>query len=507
MWEAIRKNRRRSWILITVMGLTLLVLGHVIGSALFLNADAIGNLASGARGSAHPATRTGDTNDNVGSGLHPLAWLSEPSFWFNSGGLIGMSIAAGIWTILTLVALFAGDAMLLRSAGAHEIAKQDAPRLWNTVEEMTIASGLGGVPRVFIVDDDAPNAFAVGRTPEKAAVAVTAGLLRRLDRDELQGVIAHEIGHIRNHDIRFLTLASVMVGSIVLISEIFLRSLWYGAGRRSSSSRSGGKARLVLMVIAILFAILAPVVARLLYLACSRRREYLADASAARFTRFPDGLASALEKIGGRRNRKEKTRRSLAPLYIVNPLQSMSAAGLFSTHPPLEKRVAILRAMAGGAGYVDYEDAYKKIYGAASACLDPGCLKSESHLAARKPSPETKPKTDAVERAREVMDVLDRAANFLLLTCPCGMRIKLPPGFKQDQLNCPRCSRTHRVPRAAEKVERPSSARAGPLTYRRHTTGWESFRCTCGHTLQISPNFSGSRISCRKCSRHIKMLA
>ena len=280
MWEAIRRNRRRSTVLITLMGIILILLGFVIGM------------------------------------------LVDPQ----AGGAFGAVVALGIWLILWLTAIAGGDSVLLASSRAKRVQKKDAPRLWNIVEEMTIASGLGTMPAVYIIEDSVPNAFAVGRKPEKAAVAVTSGLLKRLNRDELQGVIAHEIGHIKNLDIRFMTLASVMLGSIVLISEIFVRGFLYsGARRRSSRSGDGGQAQVVILVVALLVAILAPIVAQILYFACSRQREYLADASAARFTRFPEGLASALERISRRAASKEKVSRALAPLYIVNPLQARAA--------------------------------------------------------------------------------------------------------------------------------------------------------------------------------------
>ena len=276
MWEAIQSNKRRSWYLIGLMGAMLVGLGFGVG------------------------------------------YFYAPGM----GGAVGAVAALILWLVLLLVAFAGGDSILLASAKAREIRKEDAPQLWNIVEEMAIASGLGRMPRIYIIDDDAPNAFAVGRNPEKAAVAVTSGLLRRLNRDELQGVIAHEIAHIQNLDVRFMTLASVMIGAIVLIADMFLRSLWYGGGRRrSSSSRGGGQAQLVILGVALLLAVLAPLAAQLLYFACSRRREYLADACGARFTRYPEGLASALEKIAAKAGQGSKVNRSLAPLYIVNPLQ------------------------------------------------------------------------------------------------------------------------------------------------------------------------------------------
>lgn len=232
MWEAIRSNQRRSWLLIGLMGVILLALGAVIGIAL--------------------VPPIGDhylDPHNRGPGIDPLIT-----------GLWGAGVAFVIWLIMWVVAVVGGDAVLLSATGARRIQKEHAPQLWNTVEEMTIASGLGKMPKVYVIDDPAPNAFAVGYKSERAAVAVTSGLLRRLNRDELQGVVAHEIGHIRNLDVRFMTMAGIMVGSIALISDLFLYSLWFGAGRRrSSSSRGGGHVQMIMMLVAIAAAILAPI--------------------------------------------------------------------------------------------------------------------------------------------------------------------------------------------------------------------------------------------------------
>ena len=324
--------------------------------------------------------------------------------------------------------------------------------MWNVVEEMSIASGLGQMPKVYVIDDDAPNAFAVGYRPGRAAVAVTAGLLRRLNRDELQGVIAHEIGHIRNLDVRFMTMAGVMVGSIVIISDIFLRSLWFGAGRRSSSrNRGGGQAQIILMVIAIVLAILAPLLAQMLYFACSRKREYLADASAARFTRYPEGLASALEKISRQAGRqsddKKKANRVVAPMYIINPLQARSAAGLMSTHPPTEKRVKVLRSMGGNVGFAEYEAAYRKIHGNQASCIGTRTLSADTGAEVREPSVKPGTKQDAIARAREAGDLLAGLADYLFIACACGVRIKVPPEFKRPSITCPPLRSPARGPR------------------------------------------------------------
>ena len=272
MWKAIRRNRIRSRWLIGLMGMLLVLLGFGIGM------------------------------------------LVDPEV----GGPLGAVAALGYWFVLLLIALNGGDTALMMGARARQIKREDAPRLWNIVEEMTIASGLGKMPRIFIIDDDAPNAFAAGPRPDKSVVAVTSGLLKRLNRDELQGVVAHEIGHIKNLDVRFMTIAAVMVASITIIADLFLRSLWFGAGRRRSS-KIDPRAQMIVLVATIALAVLAPIFAQLLYMATSRKREYLADASAARFTRYPDGLASALEKIALHPAKSKSVNRALAPLFIINP--------------------------------------------------------------------------------------------------------------------------------------------------------------------------------------------
>ncbi|HEV2094318.1 MAG TPA: M48 family metallopeptidase [Rubrobacter sp.] len=268
------------------------------------------------------------------------AWIGDPV-----GALFGLVIAFALGTISGLVSYYAGDKMVLAASRAKQITHEDAPRLFNVVEEMSIAGGLP-MPKVYIIQDTAPNAFATGRDPEHASVAVTSGLLDKLDRDELQGVVAHEMAHVGNYDIRYAMLVGILVGTTVLISDFFLRSLWFGGGR----NRGGGYAQLIMMVVAILLAVLAPLFARLLQMSISRQREYLADATAVRLTRNPNGLADALRKISGDREVLEVANRATAHLYIVNPVKSFEkrAKGLFSTHPPIEERIALLRAMETG---------------------------------------------------------------------------------------------------------------------------------------------------------------
>ncbi|MCR4336835.1 MAG: M48 family metallopeptidase, partial [Candidatus Omnitrophica bacterium] len=229
-----------------------------------------------------------------------LGYFIGVAFFPPDGGIGGIFIALGIWGFLTLLSLTSADQILLSISGAQEITQEVHPQLYNVVEEMKIAANLPAMPRIYIIPTPAVNAFATGLRPERSAIAVTSGLLEKMNRDELQGVVAHEMGHILNHDVRFMAMAAVMLGSITLISEVFLRGMYYGGSRSRYSS--GGRSRVgngnaAMVILALVLAVLAPIFAQLLYFAISRRREYLADATGARLTRYPEGLASALEKI------------------------------------------------------------------------------------------------------------------------------------------------------------------------------------------------------------------
>ncbi len=300
--ERIARNRRNSLLLIAGFLLFVTVFGYIIG----------------------------------------FAWLGDPT-----QALFGLVLAFVVGTISGLLTYFAGDRMVLAASRAKEITHDDAPVLFNVVEEMCIASGLP-MPKVYIVDDSAPNAFATGRDPEHASIAVTKGLLRKLNRDELQGVIAHEMAHVGNFDIRYAMLVGVLVGTTVLISDFFLRGLWFGRG--GGRREGGNQLQIIMIIVAVVLAILAPLFARLLQLSISRQREYLADATAVRLTRNPKGLADALAKISGDREVLEVANRATAHLYIVNPIKRFEkrSKGLFSTHPPIEERIKILRAMETG---------------------------------------------------------------------------------------------------------------------------------------------------------------
>jgi heat shock protein HtpX len=288
--------------------------------------------------------------------------------------VVGLIIALLVWGIMTLIAFFQGDSIILSMAHAKKITPADNQRLFDVVEEMKIASALEKMPDVYIIDDPALNAFATGRDPNHSAIAITSGLLQILNRDELQGVIGHEISHIKNRDVRLMSLLTVLLGTIVILAWYAWMFAFLGAANQSGSSSSrnkrggggggNGGIQIFVALIAILLAILAPIFAQLIYFAVSRKREYLADASSALYTRYPEGLASALEKLSRSETQLKSANKATAPMYIINPFKKkgMSLSDLTSTHPPTAERIRILRSMAGGS-YADYEKAYEKSKG------------------------------------------------------------------------------------------------------------------------------------------------
>lgn len=396
MWEQIERNKRWSVIVITGMGCILVGVGLALGMVF-----------------------TGQ----------------------EQGALIGGIIALGIWFVMWLTTSSGGDDIMLQMAGAREIKKSDHPQLFNVVEEMTIAAQLPKMPRVFIVDDPAPNAFAVGRNPEKAAVAVTIGLLRLMNRDELQGVVAHEIGHIKNRDVALMTTAGIMIGAIVLLGEIGIRMLWFGGGaRRSRDSNDGGGAQAIMMLVAVLFLILSPILAQLIYFALSRRREYLADASGAMYTRWPEGLASALEKLGGSRIPQADQSRVTAPMYINRPLKKDERRSLttaFSTHPPLQERIRVLRSMGTSADCAAYDRAFSQLKGKH--------VVGARTLSGSEPEPVQQPQTvedhsTPRQRTRAASDAFLAGAGYQRRDCPgCGVTLKIPQSRQNRAMRCPRC--------------------------------------------------------------------
>lgn len=263
----------------------------------------------------------------------------------NGYGLSYAGIALVVSGFMSFFSYYFSDQIVLAISQAHEIHKEDNFQLFTTVENLCIGAGLP-MPRIYTIEDTAPNAFATGRDPQHAVVCITTGLLQKLDKMELEGVIAHELSHIKNYDMRLMSIVVILVGLVALLSDWFLRfSFWGGRGRKKDSG--GGQIGLILTLVAIVLAILSPLIAQLIKLAISRNREYLADASAALITRYPEGLASALEKISADTELLEASNKATAHLYIVNPLKDRASFmnNLFSTHPPIEERVKRLKEM------------------------------------------------------------------------------------------------------------------------------------------------------------------
>jgi heat shock protein HtpX len=403
MWQQIRSNQIRSAVLVAGMLMLLLLIGFVLGLA------------------------------------------------FMDNGIAGLFIALVIWVIMNLVAYFQGDSILLAISKARKIERDDHPRLYNIVEEMKIASGLEKMPDIYIIDDPALNAFATGRDPKRASVAITSGLLQKLNRDELQGVIGHEIAHVKNRDVLLMSLCSVLLGTIVMLAYYATYMLFFSSmtgGRRSSGGGGGGAA--IILIFGIVLMILAPIFAQLIYFAISRKREYLADASSALYTRYPEGLASALEKLGASTAQLQSANQATAPMYITNPFRKKGrpATDLSSTHPPISERVRILRSMAGGASFADYENAYRQVHGGSRGVMAPAAVAAAGAVGLRAAVPEAapmEPEPSKLERTREVSDLMWRKSQYKTLMCDCGTKLRLPPNLKRAKVKCPHCGRVHPI--------------------------------------------------------------
>ncbi|MBU1018737.1 MAG: M48 family metallopeptidase [Patescibacteria group bacterium] len=255
------------------------------------------------------------------------------------GGFGGLTIAGIIAVIYGLIGYFVGGKIALAVSGAKEVTRKNVPQIYNMVENLCITAGLPN-PKIYIIDSQAMNAFATGRDPKHSAVALTRGIIEKLDKRELQGVIAHELSHIGNYDIRLSMLVVALVGAVAILSDVFLRFTIFGRG----GGKKDGKVQLIMILLAIALAIIAPLIAILIQLAISRKREYLADASGTLLTRDPNALADALEKISGH-SELPKATKGTAHLYISNPLKKGAVAKWFSTHPPAEERIKVLRGM------------------------------------------------------------------------------------------------------------------------------------------------------------------
>ena len=277
-----------------------------------------------------------------------IIYIFAKGYGFDNASALSLTGFALILTgLMNFVSFYFSDKIVLSVSGAKAISETTHKELYRMVENIAIAGGLP-TPKIYLIDDSAPNAFATGRDPKHSAIAFTTGIIEKLNKLELEGVTAHELSHVGNRDTLVMTVVSILVGTLALVSDMFLRSLWFGGHDRDSDSKGNA----IFMVLALVAAILAPVIATLIQLAVSRRREYLADASGVLLTRNPEGLATALLKISGDKEALEVANRGTAHLYIANPLKGSQAvgwfAGLFNTHPPVQDRVKALREMGGG---------------------------------------------------------------------------------------------------------------------------------------------------------------
>ena len=468
MWELIRLNKKKSVLLFACMALILLTLGYLIGEVFF------------------------------------------ERFW------VGILLAIVVWAILAAVSFTKGESILLKTNNTYLVSKEMHPQLHNVVEEMCLAANINYKPQIYLIATPSLNAFATGIKEENAAIAVTTGLLEKLNRDELQGVIAHELSHIYHRDTLYMTLAATMLGSIQMLSRMSLRASRFVGGSRFSSgsgSRSRSKSssnsssnssglRALLFLLLILVSIIGPFFAMLFYFSLSRKREYLADASAARLTRYPEGLASALEKISMSsfiRNANSLT----GPMFIVNPLRSTDSLLNYSTHPRTEDRIAILRGMNKGAGLVSYQDAYARVTNKSGPLIPPIAMtlasRQETELAIREKSSDVE-----VNSQSKMMDYIRAQNSFIFIECSCGLKMKIPPNFKENKITCPKCKMENYVVNF-DSIDSPSDVDPeGKQVYIRKNTGWETIQCKkCNHLINMSPLFNSPAITCQMCKSQI----
>jgi heat shock protein HtpX len=492
-WQIIAANKRKTVFLIILMGALLAATGYAAG-ILFYN--------------FHPGFAYTVESESI-----------SPS---SDIGIIGVAAALVIWLGLLIAAFFGSERIFLELAGAKEISREMYPQLFNVVEEMKIAA-LTKMPRIFITEDTSPNAFALGRSPDDGIICVTAGLLAVCGRDELQGVIAHEMGHIINRDVLYMGVAATMLGAVTFIADTFFRSSRYMPTRRYRSSGSGKKSsvEMWLLIIALVLMVLSPILSRILYFSISRKREFLADATSARLTRYPEGLASALEKIMLSGSGIIEAPKAAAPFYIVNPYRQDLDGGMFATHPPLLQRIKTLRSMTTGASYKDYVKAYWGVTGTHRNLIPQKDMQLGERVEIRQPSAENIPGFSSIERRRKAGDIIRAINGFAFINCSCGMKIKTPPEAGTDTITCPRCGQLHKIPdsgdRNPESVIDYSAAMGGspemkralnrlamPQIESRNKGSWQNITClSCGRDMQVSPAFNLAHTKCGKCGARI----
>lgn len=508
--ELIRSNKKKSLYLIITSFIIVLIVGFVLGQVIYLY-------------------------------MVPRNTIEYDTNKLNFA--LGFAAFIGFVELIQIYLIFNGKPRtLLKQLGLKEAPQARFKKLHNVVAEMSIAAGLHPAPKVYIIQSKAVNAMAFGSKPQNSAIAVTAGLLSVCNRDELQGVIAHEISHIINRDSMLLEVCRSTLGMVIVLRDVMLRSMYWGSlgksNYRSTSSKSrSSKLDIVFMILGIIFAIIAPLLIKLIYFALSRRREYLADAVAAKLTRYPAGLASALTKIAYSTHSLNKVDKVTSAAFIEYPDNDVIVSGRgTATHPPIWNRITILKKMSGGAGYIDYQKAYREVMhpdkafmpesmadnkfevplrGAFALSDEPGVISSAEDM-------------KVLEQEQRTDDVIRLTEDFGFINCECGMNIKIPPDYKKYEVRCPRCGRVHvledKMQTALasmldETVDNGDAAaiinqmikedaqqdysREEKQVYERQGNKWEKIKCRCGADVEISPTFVGKFITCRKCKRKI----
>jgi len=478
MWELIEQNKKKSIYIFVAMFFILVSVGTSVGYT-------------------YATTYTDQTSMG-------LIW-----------GAIGSIL---LWAILSAISYYLGDRIILNVSQAVEVTPEFYPRLSNIVDEMKIAANLPYRPEIYIINDESLNAFATGIRPEKSAIVVTAGLVENLTRDELQGVIAHEMSHIINRDVLFMTFAGVLLGSISMLTKLLIHGT-VTQGRRASIG-SGLKSPVAwpVLIINLILIVFAPMFSRIFFYSLSKKREYLADASAVRLTRYPEGLASALEKISAEAISVFSANKITAPMFISNPFAgNFQPDSNYSTHPPVFKRIQILRSIGNNVGYRQYQAAYSNLMKKDYALIPDNVLKNDKSRNVREASKEKE--KPVKKRSRDINDFLRAANGFIFLPCTCGLNIKVPPKFGESDIQCPRCSKVLIVPSLIAQntyvenaaISKPTDTGqekeiSTPLQYKKMSTGWETFNCKCGHAIHLSPMFKSKFILCKKCKSKVEIL-
>ena len=438
MWTQIQKNKRNCFLIVLAIFAVMIFLGGFTGAlySYFFHENT-------------------DIPLSVFLNIHNINAYSDSMF-------TGIFFSLLLWLLLLFVALTNGKRIILAMNWAYKLPPQTHRILRNIVEEMTIAAGLPKVPDIYVIDAAMPNSFATGMSPNNSAIVVTTGLLTNLDRDELQGVIAHEIAHIANRDTTFMLIAGAMLGTITIITYFGLKMIFSNGYTMSRRNPICGSAKVKILIIALtlLLLVFSPIMSRILYLFISQKKEYLADACAVQYTRYPHALATALVKISTSVFVLRDADKLTSSMYIVHPLDleveqkefySMFK-NIFRTHPPTEKRIEVLNRMTC-SDFNAYNAAFREISGKRRNIIDKKDLYNVKKQEIKKPERNyetdvngrhiylTAAIADMAERKREAEDIVWKAKNYIFKECECGTKLKFPHSYKGQKISCPHCQK------------------------------------------------------------------